>query len=106
MTDFDPKAFHDALAGEHIEDKGYRLEKRVADVMIPSGYVIVPAPDENEERAIDLLEMQLLELKAILDDRRIRVNAMEAALHAAHHYPERALEDLFDSIYEKLLGGS
>lgn len=77
-------------------------EQGIAEILVPSGYCVVPINDTDD---VELLQLQLAEAKAILDDRRLRIQAMEAALHAAHH-DGRPVEDLFDVIYGKLLGGS
>lgn len=80
-------------------------EKGIAELLIPSGFCLVPIPTEDEEYTVELLQMQIAEKDAILDDRRLRMSAMEAALHAAHH-DDRPVEVLFDVIYDRLRGGS
>lgn len=71
-------------------------------MLVPSGFKLVPDVDDPD---IELLKMKVSELEAILEDRRLRTNAMEASLHALHH-DDRKIEDIFDAVYGKLRGGS
>lgn len=88
-----------------VDESEYEARPGFAHVLVPSGFCIVPVPTEDEVNSIEILQMKITELEAVLEDRRIRVQALEAALHAAHH-DERPVEVLFDVLYSKLIGGS